>query len=59
MFSKALHVAYLNVRHLLSKFDEIGLILASRQGPDILGACETFLDLATHDNLISITDFDF
>ena len=47
------------MRHLLSKLDEIGLILASNQGPDILGACETFLDLATPDNLIAIADFDF
>ena len=42
--SKGLHVANLNVRHLLSKFDEIGIVLASENGPDILGLCETFFE---------------
>ena len=42
--SKGLHVTNLNVRHLLSKLDELRLILASKTGPDILGLCETFLD---------------
>ena len=57
--SKGLHVANLNVRHLLSKFDEIGIVLASENGPDILGMCETFLDSSTPDNLISVTNYDF
>ena len=57
--SKGLHVANLNVRHLLSKLDEIGIILASENGPDILGVCETFLDSSTPDSLISVADYEF
>ena len=57
--TKCLHVANLNFRHLLSKFDEIGGVLASENGPDILRMCETFLDSSTHDDLISVTYYDF
>ena len=57
--SKGLHVANLNVGHLLSKSDEIGIVLASENGPDILGMCETFLDSNTPDNLISVTIYEF
>ena len=57
--SKGLHVANLNVRHLLSKLDELRLILASKTGPDILGLCETFLDSEVPDNLISVADYAF
>ena len=42
------HVANLNVRHLLSKFDEIGIDFASENGPDILGMCETFFWIQVH-----------
>ena len=55
--SKGLHVTNLNVRHLLSKLDELRLILASKTGPDILGLCETFLDSDVPDNLISVADY--
>ena len=37
---KGLHVANLNVRHLLSKLDDVSMVLASENGPDILGLCE-------------------
>ena len=57
--SKGLHVANLNVRHLLSKFDEIGIVLASENGHDILGMCETVLDSSTPDNLISVTNYEY
>ena len=57
--SKGLHVANLNVWHLLSKLDEIGIILASENGPDILGTCETYLDSSTPDSLISVADYEF
>ena len=40
--SKGLHVANLNVRHLLSKFDEVGILLASENWPDILVMCGIF-----------------
>ena len=55
---KGLHVANLNVRHLLSKLDDVSMVLASENGPDILGLCETFLDSTTPDNLISVSDFE-
>ena len=57
--SKGLNVTNLNVRHLLSKLDEIRIILASKTGPDILGLCETFLDSTVPDNLISVSDYAF
>ena len=50
--SKGLHIANLNVRHLLSKFDEIGIVLASVNGSDILGMCKIYLDSSTPDNAI-------
>ena len=34
------------------------MVLASENGPDILGLCETFLDSTTPDNLISVSDFE-
>ena len=34
-------------------------MLASENGPDILGACETFLDSSIPDSLISITEYEF
>ena len=52
LLSKGLHVANLNVRHLLFKFDEIGIVLASANGLDILGMCEIYLDSSTPDNAI-------
>ena len=58
-FYCCLHVANLNVRHLLSQLDEIGIILASENGPIILGACETFLDSSTPDSLISVANYEF
>ena len=48
-----------NVRHLLSKLDEIRVILASKSGPDIPGLCETFLDSNVPDSLISVSDYAF
>ena len=42
--SKVLHVTNLNVRHLVTKVDEIRIMLANENGPDILGLGETFLD---------------
>lgn len=57
--SKGLHIANLNVRHLFLKLDEIQIMLASENGPDILGMCETFLDQNIGDSLISIPEFEF
>ena len=53
--SKGLHVANFNVRQLLSKFYEIRIVLASENGPDNLGMCETFLYSSTPDNSNSIS----
>ena len=57
--SKRLHVANLNVRHLFSKLDELRIVLASENNPDIVGLCETFLDPNIADNLISIAGYFF
>ena len=42
--SKGLHIANLNIRHLLPKIDEVGIAMAEENGPDIIGICETFLN---------------
>ena len=38
------NVTNLNVRHLVTKVDEIRIMLANENGPDILGLGETFSD---------------
>ena len=57
--SKGLHVANLNVMHLFSKLDELRIVLALENGPDIVGLCETFLGPSIADDLISIAGYDF
>ena len=41
--SKGLHVSNLNVRHIVPKIDEIGILLSSENSPHIIGLYETFL----------------
>ena len=57
--SKGLHISDLNVRHLLPKIDELRIMLASKNGPDIFGLCETFLNQNIPDNLLSINGYQF
>ena len=56
--SKGLHIANLNVCHLLPKMDELHITLACENGPDIIGICETFLDNDISDNLLAIAGYD-
>lgn len=57
--SKGLHLCNLNVQHILPKLDELRVLLANRNGPDIFGACETFLEPEILDNQIAIEGYDF
>ena len=56
--SKGLRVTNLNVRHLVTKVDEIQIMLANENGPDILGLCETFLDKTILDEQVSINGYE-
>ena len=53
---KGLHVVYLNVQHLVPKFDEIKYILSTSE-IDIFGACETFLNDTFCDLNLNFTGF--
>ena len=57
--SKGLHLCNLNVQHILPKLDELRVLLAKRNGPDIFGACEIFLEPESLDNQIVIDGYDF
>ena len=48
--SKGLHIANLNIRHLLPNIDELGIAMAEENGPDIIGICETFLNPSISSN---------
>ena len=51
--SKGLHMANLNIHHLLPKLDELRISMACENGPDVLGICETF----SNNNISSITSY--
>ena len=55
--SKGLHIANLNIRHLLPKIDELGITMAEENGPDIIGICETFLNQSISSNQVTINGF--
>ena len=55
--SKGLHIANLNIRHLLPKIDEIGIAMSEENGPDIIGICETFLNPSISCNQVTINGF--
>ena len=57
--SKGLHVANLNIRHLMHKVDEIRFMLANENAPDILGLCETSLDSNISDGQVTISGYKF
>ena len=52
--SKGLHIANLNIRHLLPKIDELGIALAEENGPNIIGICETFLNSGISSNQVTM-----
>ena len=45
---KGLHIANLNTRHVLPKYDELRITLGTDNGPDIRGLCETLFDQAVN-----------
>ena len=53
-----LHVAYVNIQHLLPKLDEITCKLAENNSVDIFGMVETFLHNDVADNTLRITNFN-
>ena len=55
--SKGLHIANLNIHHLLPKLDELCLSLACENGPDVLGICETFLNETITCHQLTINGF--
>ena len=57
--SKCLNIANLNVRHIVPKIDELGIVMANDMGPDIFGACETFLETSIPDNQVAINGYEF
>ena len=57
--TKGLHICNLNVHHLPPKTDEVRLIMANENGPDIFGFCETFMNQSVLDSQVAIDGFDF
>ena len=57
--SKVLHFCKLNIRHILLKIDELRIIMADKNYPEIFGICETFLEPNITDNQVTIDGFEF
>ena len=55
--NKGLHIASLNIQHLLPKFDEIHNHLSCPSTTDIFGLCETFLNNDVLDSVIKICNY--
>ncbi len=55
--TRGLHMANLNIRHLLPNLDEMKIVLSQRKCPDILGICETFLVDEVPDTQMSIPGY--
>ena len=60
LYSKAkwLHFCNLDIRHILSKIDELRIIMADKNCPEIFGICETFLEPNITDNQVTICGFE-
>ena len=56
--SKGLHLANLNIRHLLPKLDELRISMACENGSDVPGICETFLNDDISFNQLTVNGFD-
>lgn len=56
--AKGFHIAYLNIRHLMPKLDEIELLLTSSETCHILGLCETFLTKSITNKEITIPGYN-
>ena len=57
--SRGLHFCNLNIHHILPKLNELRVIMAYENSPDIFGACETFLDPDISDNQLAVSGYDF
>ena len=57
--SKGIHIANLNIQHLLPKLDEIKYQLTRTNSNKILGLCETFLTENACDNILHIPGYTF
>lgn len=53
-----LHVASINIQHLVPKLDELKFHLTSKNSPDIVGIYETFLNNDITDECINISNFN-
>ncbi|VDI13872.1 Hypothetical predicted protein [Mytilus galloprovincialis] len=53
-----LKISHLNIRGVLSKFDEMKLFINQKNNTHIMGICETFLTSNTEDSFISIKGFE-
>ena len=54
---KGIHIAALNINHVLPKLDEIKIHLSSKNSTHILGLTETFLSNLVSDNELEINCF--
>ena len=57
--SKGLHLCNLNVRHLVPKIDELRIVMATEECPNLLGLCETFLDPYVSDGQVALDGYNF
>ena len=55
--SKGLHLCNLNIQHILPKLNELRVVMAKYNGPDIFCACETFLEPNMSNNQIAIDGY--
>ena len=55
--SKGLHLCNLNIQHILPKLNELRVVMAKNNGPDIFCACETFLEPNMSNNQIAIDGY--
>ena len=54
-----LHIAHINIQHILNKLDEIKYHLSQLNSSHILGLCETFLTEKVQNNDLFINNFSF
>ena len=57
--SKGLHFCNLNIQHIIPKLDELRIVMATENCPNILGLCETFLNPIISNNQVRIEGYDF
>ena len=55
--SKGLHLCNLNIQHILPKLNELRVVMAKNNGPDIFCVCETFLEPHMSNKQIAIDGY--